>query len=271
MLKRTMVLLFAVGCLGVLADHAQAQALEANPSANASQEHLKGLRKASPGELDFSKPFMIDGESIPVYSEAGKRLRGTDLEQAMRSGLMPDFYVDERKDVKAIVLRIVSAEERNQMQAPRKMQEGKTDLIGQVAKTFSLKDLDGNEFSLDLLKGKIIVMNFWFVACKPCAAEMPELNKLVEEYKGRDIVFLGFATDEETKVRSFLEKHKFAYHIIPGSADVVKSYGIDTFPTHIVVDQEARIIYVGTGGGMTTVSDLKAAIGKLLKGSGKLT
>lgn len=43
------------------------------------------------------------------------------------------------------------------------------------------------------LSGKIVVMNFWYSKCLPCIKEIPELNKIVAEYKdNKNIVFLGF-------------------------------------------------------------------------------
>ena len=39
------------------------------------------------------------------------------------------------------------------------------------------------------LKGKINVINFWFMKCAPCIAEIPALNTLVKKYKGKDINF----------------------------------------------------------------------------------
>jgi cytochrome oxidase Cu insertion factor (SCO1/SenC/PrrC family) len=53
----------------------------------------------------------------------------------------------------------------------KKMQEemqNQSDLVGTKALGFSATDINGKEYSLDSLKGKIIVMNFWFIQCKPC-------------------------------------------------------------------------------------------------------
>jgi thiol-disulfide isomerase/thioredoxin len=45
------------------------------------------------------------------------------------------------------------------------------------------------------LEGKVIVINLWFTTCHPCIAELPALNKLVKEYKDKNVVFLGLSTD----------------------------------------------------------------------------
>src|SRR5688572_27232831 len=54
--------------------------------------------------------------------------------------------------------------------------------IGLKFPDFSLTSIDGKQFQLSELKGKVIMLNFWFIACAPCVAEMPLLNQLVEEY-----------------------------------------------------------------------------------------
>jgi thiol-disulfide isomerase/thioredoxin len=88
-------------------------------------------------------------------------------------------------------------------------QQNSSDLIGKEAFPFSATDISGNNYSLDELKGKVIVINFWFVECKPCVMEMPELNKLVEKHKNKEVVFLGFANNDKPKIEKFLKTKSF--------------------------------------------------------------
>src|SRR5262249_20333011 len=48
---------------------------------------------------------------------------------------------------------------------------------------FNVTSLDGQKLDLSALKGKVVVLNFWFIDCPPCQAEMPSLNTLVSEFK----------------------------------------------------------------------------------------
>ena len=68
--------------------------------------------------------------------------------------------------------------------------------VGLDAPDFSAADMNGKTYSLSSLKGKIVVINFWFVECKPCLIEMPDLNEIVEKYKSEEVVFLAFALNE---------------------------------------------------------------------------
>src|SRR6188472_749498 len=54
---------------------------------------------------------------------------------------------------------------------------------GKEIPELSLKTVTGEKIETKDLKGKVIVINLWFTTCHPCIAELPALNRLVEEYK----------------------------------------------------------------------------------------
>jgi hypothetical protein len=83
---------------------------------NAQNDLLDSLTKASMEELDPSKEIMIDGITIPVFSVDGKQLSQEEMmQQFMKGDVAPDFYVDNNKDIKAIVLRKATKEEMEMM------------------------------------------------------------------------------------------------------------------------------------------------------------
>ena len=90
--KYSLLLLF------VLSLNAICHAQEAN---NANNPLLKGLHKARFDELDASQPLMLDGITIPVYSEKLKRLEGDDFMKVMMTAdYIPEPYIDSTKSVK---------------------------------------------------------------------------------------------------------------------------------------------------------------------------
>jgi hypothetical protein len=95
--------------------------------------------------------------------------------------------------------------------------------------------------------------------------EIPELNDLVEKYKGKEVVFLGFATNEKSKIVSFLKTKTFKYKIIAEGSKVAGLYNVNSYPTHIIIDANSVISYYITGLGPTTVNDLDKTIESLLK------
>lgn len=229
------------------------------------KEYLKGLTKAGEDELS-DKQIMLDGETFPVYDHKGDRIRGMKMMKAMMSGnYTPDFYMDNNKEIKVAVLRMATDEEKKMLKKMQAQMSGQSDLIGTEASIFSATDIKGNEYSLNSLKGKIIVMNFWFVECKPCVMEMPDLNELVKNYKNKDVVFLGFATNDKSKIDSFLKKKDFSYNIIPNSKKIAEDYKVLAYPTHIIIDENSKIVYSSSGLGPTTINDIENTIEHLIK------
>jgi len=229
---------------------------------------LQGLRKAKFTELDPSKPLMLDGISIPVYREDHTLVEGDDFMKVMSNGdYFPEVYIDSNKEVKAFVLRKATDLEKSQMVSMQTDADmpNKNDLVGKQAFPFSVTDINGNNYSLESLKGKVIVINFWFVECKPCIMEMPDLNKLVEKYKNKEVVFLGLAMNQKEKLEQFLKKTKYNYNIVPDAKDVVGKYGVTSFPTHIVIDKSSNILFDVSGLGPTTIDDLDNMISNLVK------
>jgi len=227
-------------------------------------EYLKGLTKA-PQELLQTKQIALDGESIPIYSTNGKRIRGMEMMEAFTSGeYTPEFYMDAEETIKAVALRPASAEEKQRMKVAQNELQGTLRNEG-PASTFAATDLNGTSYTLESLKGKIIVMNFWFIECKPCLLEMPDLNALVEKHKKEDIVFLGFALNDSRKLETFLKKTDFAYTVIPNSNPIARDYGVSGYPTHIVIDQNSDIAYSTSGLSSVTIQNLEKAIENLLK------
>ncbi len=130
-------------------------------------------------------------------------------------------------------------------ETPKKNSSANSDMVSVSGKTFGSAELDG----------KIVVLNFWYTSCPPCLKEIPELNKLVEEFRGKDVVFLGLATDNKQKIEKFLKKKPFNYEIIPSATQVMfeflepdKNGNLQTaFPTHIVINREGKKILYETG------------------------
>jgi len=136
--------------------------------------------------------------------------------------------------------------------------------IGKFVAPFNFTDINGKLLSSDTLKGKIIVMNFWGIFCGPCIMEMPELNALVEKMKGKEIVFIApaISTPKEMLINNFLPKHPFNYQIVLVNQD---DYSVTSFPTHIVIDQNLRVIDRLTGYSPDNIKKLENSIAGLLK------
>jgi len=144
-------------------------------------------------------------------------------------------------------------------------------LVGSLAPNFTAKSTKGKEIELAQLKGKVVVLNFWFTRCEPCIAEMPDLNKLVAHYSNNDVAFISFAPEDTATLNSFFKKHPFTFTAIPES-DTIRRGAFKLFsiwPYSIVIDRQGRIskMWFGNpymGSGMNVFEFYKEAIDKLL-------
>lgn len=139
---------------------------------------------------------------------------------------------------------------------------------GQSLSGFKTTDINGNKINLKELKGKVVVMNFWFIDCQPCRKEMPELNQLVADYKdSSNIVFIGVALDEKKMIIEFLKNNPFDYAIINDGRFITEQYGVKSFPTHLILDREGKVYYHSTGYSLATVYWLRKEIDSLFNKS----
>ncbi|WP_420577286.1 peroxiredoxin family protein [Ekhidna sp.] len=132
------------------------------------------------------------------------------------------------------------------------------------APEFSVEDIYGNKYTLADLKGKAVVINFWFIGCAPCIVEMPGLNKLVELYEDEDVVFLAFALDSKSSLENFLEKKEFKYNIIASSREIADMFDVTGYPTHVILDKKGNVRSVLSGGSKDRHEDLIPPIDAVL-------
>ena len=109
-----------------------------------------------------------------------------------------------------------------------------------------LQMIDGSVKSFSEYKGKLLVINFWYINCGPCIAEMPYLNDLVNQYQNENVNFLALSFDTNQDIKSFLEKTDFKYEHGSISRSLMYDF-TPVAPGHFIVDSEGiiRDIIVG--------------------------
>lgn len=73
---------------------------------------------------------------------------------------------------------------------------------------FTLTDLQGKEWHLQDLRGKVVLVNFWATWCPPCRKEMPDLQALYDQYKDQGLVVLAISDEGSGKVVPFIAKER---------------------------------------------------------------
>jgi peroxiredoxin len=133
---------------------------------------------------------------------------------------------------------------------------------------FAALTMDGQKVDTAALRGKVIVINLWFVNCPNCIDEIKLLNALVDQYKGNnDVVFLGLAASSKPDLEKFLAKNPFKYQVVPNAQMIIltkfgtpdKNGDINVpFPMHYVLDRDGNVVVKAQG--VKGIEPMRAAL-----------
>jgi thiol-disulfide isomerase/thioredoxin len=133
---------------------------------------------------------------------------------------------------------------------------------------FELVSLAGDTLSLERLRGKVTLVDFWATWCQPCRKSMPELSALQTKLAGRGFTVLGISIDEdrEKEVKRFLKKTPVTYPIAidAKAAPAWMDYRVKAVPAAFLVDRDGKIVAQWTGR-TVDAAELEARLADLLK------
>lgn len=122
--------------------------------------------------------------------------------------------------------------------------------IGERSPELGIEELlnapEGAEATLDALKGKFVVLEFWATWCGPCVGAIPHLNGLHEAYKDR-FVFVSVTDEDRATVEDFQEDKPVIANWIGIDADrsLFEAYGVRGIPRTVVLDHNGRVVFKG--------------------------
>lgn len=112
----------------------------------------------------------------------------------------------------------------------------------------NMADVNGNNISLALLKGKYVLVDFWASWCGPCRAENPNVVAAYNNYKDKGFTVYSISLDDDKdKWKQAIAKDKLAwqYHVseLKGwESNIVHEFGINAIPTNYLIDKDGKII-----------------------------
>lgn len=128
-------------------------------------------------------------------------------------------------------------------------------MVGEKVPSFKTKTIDGKNFSIDDLEGKLVLLEFWGTWCGPCRKQMPELSKLYRTYKDSlhgtfEIVSLAM-DDDTTALRAVINQDSLTwpYHLREpkNGGEISNLYQIKQIPTSYLINDQGQIIGVNPG------------------------
>lgn len=136
-----------------------------------------------------------------------------------------------------------------------------------TAANFSWINDRGKKVSLNSIKGKTVLINFWATWCGPCKEELPDIEAISRQYSSKGLVVIGVSEDQGPgllkDVSSFAQKHGLTYQIVIDNNDIANAYGgINAIPTSFLVNKDGKIIkkWVGLRGKSFFESTVKSAL-----------
>jgi cytochrome c biogenesis protein CcmG, thiol:disulfide interchange protein DsbE len=115
---------------------------------------------------------------------------------------------------------------------------------GKPAPDFTLKDvLTGKDYTLSQFKGKVVLINFFTFFCGPCRDEMPDLNTINNELKGKGFQTFGIAlSSDPTQIRFLVKQLGLEYPVLIGTDKVSEAYGsVSVVPTTVIIDKQGNV------------------------------
>jgi len=115
---------------------------------------------------------------------------------------------------------------------------------GMAAPDVKVRTIDGKNIALRDLRGKVVVLNFWFIGCAVCRAMKPQLNDFKKLFAGDDdVVFLAMTEDPESDVEKFIKKYPSEYLNAADAREAMSKFSFRGFPKNIVIDKQGKIVY----------------------------
>ncbi|MFZ0039032.1 MAG: TlpA disulfide reductase family protein [Candidatus Acidiferrales bacterium] len=111
-----------------------------------------------------------------------------------------------------------------------------------MAPAFAITTIDGQHFTLDDLKGKVVLLDFWATWCEPCREALPHVRDIAKKFQEQPLVIMSVSLDEdEAKWKDFIAKNGMTwinYRDGGFKGPVAKLFGVEAIPHTFTIDAD---------------------------------
>ncbi|MEP6850145.1 MAG: TlpA disulfide reductase family protein [Acidobacteriota bacterium] len=159
------------------------------------------------------------------------------------------------------------------------MQKVESYASADAAPNIQIEDWVGRDpVTLENLRGKVVLLDFWMTWCGPCISTFPRLRGWYKKYSDKDFVLVGVTQYEGSKegkrmsplqeldfIKTFKDKYNMIYPIAIVRPGETAKFGIAAFPTTVLLDRNGVVRYIGIGSGGEEAENLEGMINEVLK------
>jgi peroxiredoxin len=146
-----------------------------------------------------------------------------------------------------------------------KSSEGRATRIGKAAPDFETTDVDGKKVRLADLRGKVVVLDFWYRGCAWCARMAPQVNQLAKDFQGKAVAVRGMSIDHDVADSLFVIKQLGIEYPTLRAEGIAEKFGVTGYPILIVIDKNGIVRGIEVGYSATMREDVGKQIEGLLK------
>lgn len=161
--------------------------------------------------------------------------------------ILEKIFIKEKKNSTGFEEYYTALYDRNYSSAVDRYRKKRLD---EAASDFTLYNMDGVKVSLNELKGKVVILYYWYTTCGPCLGSLPVMQKLVNKFKmDKDVIFLFINSSErrfpvKETVQKFLQENKYSLNVLlDESGQVAAQFNVASYPTKIIIDRAGKISF----------------------------
>ena len=230
-----------------------AQGYNLKGTALQTQAEVKDQKKLQEAETNFRQGLAL-GTDLPIL----RYNLGYTLLQESRD---PEGIVELKKYVELVPEGSKSELALKLIENPRRAREA-------YAPDFSVTTSEGEYISLEDLRGKVVLLDFWGTWCPPCVESVPSLRDMYKKYaKEKSFMMISISVhDEEDKWRAFTAKNQMVWRqYLDRDSKVQRAFSVNRFPTYVLIDHEGIVRFRASGMSFEREAELNDAIHKQIK------